>query len=401
MSIEKLRELSNEADQIFAILGHAASKMKKVLAESEIWYSSHSTLLRRCGLLNCDNAYENAPQCYVELCELESAVRDAESSLSVEIQEASNLRDVLERVVDWRRQVSLIAPKRSKRSGKTARSKLTLFDLMSLVERSTDIPIDTTDEVNRLQVQLSTIEAWRYQVSSELESIVDGFEKLQTRILSVYGDAESFGVDFYAKSNGADSDAATERGSIDSDPMDSAEGDLDDGDDFLSWNEESGLEVFRQIRVMQEGARDVCVTTTEGDLGDALEAVAEWLIRSMKYLASPKEIFDQRFFGAFDRFLSEGRDLLDETTNKNLRDSDTQEKVCDKLGIVVSGQLQRLETLQREREAFKEWCRTANLLLADEKRLSSDKLSDLARQSRRFPAGKCNSERNFLLQRKL
>jgi PLU-1-like protein len=383
-----LREIVGELNQIHVNVGPPASKIAKILAQAETWYSSHVGLLRRCRLLTEGSEFQTELEQQVEPAELEVALQDAESNVSLQLEEALKLRKLLEKANNWRQQVSLIAPKRSKRSGKSARSRLTLEDLISLIAESTDIPIDTDDDVHRLQIQLSTVEAWRSQVSTQLEGIIDGFQKLQSRVRNVYGEAEDFGLEFYAKPSSTFGNPASDPCSSDH-GNDALESDCDEDDVLLSTSG-SDAEVIRQIKDLQEGAKEICVTTAEGELGDLLENVADWCVRSFKYLNDPKEIFDKRYFGAFDRFLSEGRVLLQKsgTGDIQLNGNGISSRVGIAWGVLVSGQLQRLDTLQKEREAFKEWCRVANSVLADAKSLSAGRLCDLANGSRRFPAGK-------------
>ena len=118
----------------------------------------------------------------------------------------------------------------------------------------------------------------------------------------------------------------------------------------------------------------------------------------MKYLSSPREIFDKRFFGAFNRFIKEGQDLHEKSKNPTIKSDDST--ICENLGScwgsLVSDQLERLAILRSEREKFTAWCELASQVLADEKKLTVEKLKDIADQSRSFPAGKipCFINRN-------
>ncbi|KAG7373105.1 PLU-1-like protein [Nitzschia inconspicua] len=386
VSIQKLKEMVEEAEQIYVNMGPPACKVAKILSEAKAWYMSHVGLLHRCGLIKGCHANDSDSPLNVEQTDLEQAVQDAETNVSVEIQEAANLKKILEKTIRWRRQVGLIAPKRSKRSIKNSSTKLTISDLTSLVAESTELPINTDDEVHRLQIQLSTIEAWRSQVSTQLESIVGAFQKLQSRVLSVYGEAEGFDIEFYAKSRDED-DQTVDAPSVEfvnEKDFQCEESKADLNDELRS--SDSGVELFRKIKDLQGGARDICVVTAEGELGDLLEAVATWCMASFKYLNDPKDVFNTRYFGAFDRFLTEGRDLLQMSFAEDLSENDIRRRVGVAWGSLVTGQLQRLHVLQRERELFKDWCRTANSILADETRLTADNILDLAEQSRRFPA---------------
>jgi hypothetical protein len=392
-----------EGNSIYAQIGSATLKISKVLAQAENWYQDNVHLLERCGIHPADGSLEGKSRC-VETSELVAAVQSAKANISIDIDEAVKLKDMLKRITLWREQVALIAPKRSKRNGKATRSKFSVDDLIGLIEESAALPINTADEVNRLQIQLSTVEAWRSEASSELENIVGGFHQLQTYILSVYGEPKEFSIDRFTKANDSEDESENSaRGDNEDDAeMDEGsyagetasdlgfQGDTDD-DNSLMPKSGAALDVLRQIKELQDGARDIGLVTSEGELGDLLDAVAKWCIRSFKYLNSPREIFDKRFYGAFDRFLSDGESLREKSRMKgpDIQSNELSERLGNAWGVIVSDQLERLHLLKVEREKFKEWCALASLVLSDEKKLTVEKLADLAQKSRNFPASTC------------
>jgi hypothetical protein len=125
-------------------------------------------------------------------------------------------------------------------------------------------------------------------------------------------------------------------------------------------------------------------------MADLLESVSRWCLRSLKYLSSPREVFDKRFFGAFDRFIKEGH-KLHEKAKTHAAEPDVEtlgENLGSSWGDTVGDQLERLEILRSEREKFTDWCDLANQILSDEKKMTVEKLHEIAEQSRSFPAGK-------------
>jgi antitoxin component HigA of HigAB toxin-antitoxin module len=65
---------------------------------------------------------------------------------------------------------------------------------------------------------------------------------------------------------------------------------------------------------------------------------------------------------------------------------------------MLSDQLVRLKVLRSDRAKFIQWCELANKVLSDEKKLTMEKLKDLAEKSRCFPAGKtCRVVSEFTL----
>ena len=144
------------------------------------------------------------------------------------------------------------------------------------------------------------------------------------------------------------------------------------------------------IQELQENAHDVAVTTEEGELGELLDSVANWCIRSFKYLNSPRQVFDRRFVGAFDRFLIDGVSLHGKASSgvTNTDPPNLRERLGRAWGTIVRELLERLEMMKKVSEQHFEWCENAAQILSDEKKLTFEKLNDLADNSRSFPASK-------------
>lgn len=373
-------------------MGSAASKFSKIVSQADHWYKAHLALLHQCRVIEEPLVREEAPFSFIDVSELESAVEDASNTISVEIDEAAKLRTVLEKVKRWRQQVALIAPKRSKRNVRSLQRKLNFSDLKFLIAESERLPIDTKDDVERLKMQLSIVETWRSEAACELECIVDGFKRLQAHVSVVYNEANQFKVEFYPEEISIKQDMMVNWPTT-SDALDARDAEVNsvsdaDGEDLMTGSG-SSVDVFRRIKKLHEGSKDVCVVTSEGKIIDLLETVATWSIRSLKYLSSPREIFEKRYFGSYDRFLEEGEELCSKAGQTLESDFESVEAMmCSSWGQFVSDQLIRLNVLKKEREYFKDWCRAANTVLAHKKKLNPEKLSDLVEKSRRFPASK-------------
>eukprot|EP00536_Pseudo-nitzschia_multiseries_P011588 jgi/Psemu1/206266/e_gw1.404.13.1 len=133
-----------------------------------------------------------------------------------------------------------------------------------------------------------------------------------------------------------------------------------------------------------------------------MDSVSKWCTKSFKYLNAPREVFDKRYFGAFDRFIVEGKDLHKISSDGCIHSNgtltnDLSNRLNRAWGCVVNDQLKRLLILKAEREKFEDWCKRASKILSDEKKLTAEKLIDLAKQSRNFPASKYNDEHALLV----
>lgn len=409
ISIVKLRQIAEEGNSIHANIGTATAKISRILAQAESWYEKHQSLLERCNL---EHSQPQSPRSVVQLSEMSKAVESAASSVSLDLDEAMELKRLMKRIEKWFDRATVMAPKRSKRHNSRSKSKVTVEDLVSLIEEASRLPVDTDEELKRLQMQLSVIQTWRSSASHELEKITSGFQLLRERINTVYGPPKEFSRDGGSKSND-DDDRGDETGGrstpahgnlLDSTANKIPEDPCDDSmsrTDTSTTGSEADLGIFssldkgdfnvhRMIKEFEKGAKETGVVTAEVEISDLLDSVSRWCVRSLKYLDSPKEIFDKRFFGAFDRFIRDGNELYERSTCSGFSAEDipVAEALSSSWGTVVSDQLERLEILRAEREQYTVWCDAAAQVLSDEKKLTVEKVQELADESRAFPSSK-------------
>jgi hypothetical protein len=384
------------------------------LTQAESWYQSHLPLLEHCGIAVESDAVKKSSRSFIGIQEMSAAVEAARTDVALDLDEAMQLRTILDNSCSWNERVAQIAPKRNKRHSRGSRSKFRLKDLIDLIEEASNLPIDTDESVNRLQIQLNAVEMWRSDASKKLEHIISGFNDLKSHVEDVYGDAEEYSIDKISDSSDTDDSSMNgqrDRSSLarvsafaeDNVKQTENTGDEDDElsvESMLGLHEEtqianrgsnSALIVFRLVRDLKEEAKYISVITAEGEIGELLDNVSKWCMKSFKYLNSPKEVFDKRFFGAFDRFIVEGEDLCELSGNEEPNPNSSNRlngRLFGAWGDVVKGQLLRLMILKRERANFEEWCKHASQILSDEKKLTAEKLVDLAKNSRHFPASK-------------
>jgi hypothetical protein len=413
LSLEKLRQIAEEGNAIHANIGASTSKITRILGQAEAWYEKYQSLLVRCKL---EESEPQSPRSVVDLSEMNKAVDAAASNISLDLDEAIDLKKVMARIEKWFDRAMIAAPKRSKRHAKS-KIKFTVEDLVSLIEEASVLPVNTDEEMKRLQVQLNDIQEWRSHASHELDRVASGFQKLRENIVLAYGAPKEFSRDRGGKSTDEDDENMDEAGegdhsqengsSMDIEKMEHADS-KDAGDDNTGMSqtdtastagseselgcfvqlEKGDFNVHRMIKDLLKGATGTGVITAEAEMAELLDRVSRWCIRSLKYLHSPREIFDKRFFGAFDRFITGGNELLEKSKSSNTDTEDHQEAghLGASWGGIVSDQLARLEILRAEREEFTAWCDTAAQVLSDEKKLTVEKLQELAGSSRHFPA---------------
>jgi len=413
LSMSKLRTIVDEGNIIYANIGNSISKISRILVQAENWYNSHLPLLEHCGLSLDSDIVKNSPKSFIRIHEMSAAVEAARLDVSLDLDEAMELRKLLDKSNSWNERVALIAPKRNKRHSRGSRSKFRLKDLIDLVEEASNLPIDTDESVNRLQIQLNAVETCRSAASKKLQDILIGFNNLKSHVEDVYGEAKEYSIDRISGTRDTDEESVNDQCGTSSGRFNTDANDNDEEMEIIGGKDNvpviesilgsqedtsitnrrsnSALSVFRLIRELKEEAKDISVITIEGEVGELLDIVSMWCIKSFKYLNTPREVFDKRFFGAFDRFIVEGEDLCKISCNSepfSYSSDRLNERLFGAWGSVVKDQLLRLTILKRERAKFEVWCKRASQILSDEKKLTAEKLADLAENSRHFPANR-------------
>ena len=215
ISIAKLRGIVTEAGQIHANLGNALTKIAKVLSQAETWMKKHNSLLHRCGVLGDGQVdYYTKGTRRPTLPEIEAAVKDAKQNVALDLEEAITLHGVAKRSQEWIDRSLLVAPKRSKRAAKPKWSakgrsssssslstagdsekekrRFTIGDIISLIEEAHEIPIDTINDVSRLQMQLDDVKFWQRKAQDELEKVSIGFQTVREAITMTYGEPSEY-----------------------------------------------------------------------------------------------------------------------------------------------------------------------------------------------------------------
>jgi hypothetical protein len=371
LSIPNLRRIVDEGNSIYVNLGSAGAKMSRILVQAESWLDTHRPILARC------NAGDK-----VEVAELLSAVTAANNDVSVDLEEAQQLADLTERVKEWFEAAELACGNRKNNRSKKG---LTIEKLMEIIEDSATLPVDTEDHQRQLSEQLRAVQEWRDRATSALEQIRLAYNNLHASLRDAYGPPSEFSSAL-RKSEGSPS-ADTNR------PIEVGKG----GDDVTVSSASSESETIARFNSDETGvlalsssflkeSQSVAIRTPEGDCAVALDAVSRWLAKSVKYLESHRDVFDKRFFGAFDRFLGEGRELVASVSCQTPASgaSALLAQLNDAWRSVVSDQMERLGAILKERERYTSWCEAANVAI-EERKLSMDKLRDLSRQSLSFP----------------
>jgi hypothetical protein len=446
LSLDKLRRIVTEGTAIHANIGTSVNKMARVLSQAETWFEKNVTLLVRAGILKVDG---HVCVGFVTLPELTNAVSDASAGISLDLQEAVALQEVVDKIQRWVDRTGNAAPiKRSKRVGKGRWScKPTRFrvaDLVDLIEEAKTLPIPTDEEVQRLKTQLEDVYTWRLKAYKDLREIANGFHSLGAAIQSIHGSPEDFFSEESRLRINADENllsSSTEEIPLEvettTNPMDvddtaesEAEGasglmDVDDTTEYkpvansrevtgslqmeeepkdeggsqteVSSNRESetnlGREckVDRSIAVLLNEARQTGVMTTEEEVVASLDSISKWCTKTLKALESPNDLYEKRTFAQFNALIEAGEKLLQSPEDEHEIEIDQElaRLLRTSWSVVVKEQLDRLEKLRGHRDKFVEWSKSAQVLIsAKEKKVSFEAIDALVEQSRAYPSCK-------------
>ena len=281
-------------------------------------------------------------------------------------------------------------------------------DLTTLIQEASRLPVDTEEGVQRLQLKLGSVESWQQEAGTELVKFADCFDQLRERLCLGFGNPKEFSLDQKfneddeeeeddpdnLNEDGMETEATSDQKSDPdvngppSDNMSIADSESDSESKFLF--DMKDVNVHRMIKELLEGARLHGVITREAEATEILESVSHWFLKSVKYLTCSRDIFDKRYFGAFDRFIKEGQEIAEKSQGSwdSTFGKESWDSLGTRWGCAVQDQLDRLLILRAEREKFIDWCNLATQILNDEKKLTLEKLESLAQQSRCFPAGK-------------
>lgn len=395
---------------IHANFGPSSGKMARILGQAETWYEEFGDLLSRCGITAsvASASTDTTPARLAAPEEVKAAVESAESNVSLDLDEARALRDLRERILKWQERVAMACPKRSKRVGKGKREeeRYTVDDLLSLIDESTSLPIKTDEDVERLRQQLHNVHEWRSEARSELSNIADTLRTLRQAVVADYGLPHEFydgNTRENVPTNESEGCSDSQQSTNAAQPiggMDRATESVDDSsqaDESSQAESDSGMQgdanaVRRMISSLLDSAKLTGIRTSEEEMIELLQKTAKWIVKSLKWIDSPKKVYDKKSFRVFDEFITTGEELLVYRDSLQELKHDNVELVLSvgsSCGDLVSDQLVRLKILKAHRDKFITWFEGAQkVLTSKDERATMDVLNELTNQSHDYPASK-------------
>jgi PLU-1-like protein/PHD-finger len=371
LSIPSLRLIVEKGNAIYALLGSALNKMSRILLQAEDWLETHRSLVTRC---------ETGDQ--VEVSELMNAVSSANSDVALDLHEAQELGRLSEKVRSWFEAAEVACGRR-----KPSRNKkgFTIESLKELMAEAKGLPVDTSAFERELTEQLRIVEDWQARSAADIEQIIDAYEKLRASLVQIHGEPTQFVCK--PKRTDASDDIDTlndETKCADDATISSAPSSVDQ----TSQSEVGESNVVFLVSRFLKDAQALAIRTPESEVAQELDAVCKFLSKSVKYLESHRDVFDKRFFGAFDRSMAEAKELLEHASQDQ---SQVLIRLRESWVGVVKDQAERLSLILQERERYTAWCKMVNTSI-EEGKLSLERLRDIAAESRGFPVS-CDTTR--------
>jgi len=433
VSLPTLRRIVSEANLIYANLGNVHTKISKVLTQAEAWHEKYTPLLVQCNLqqkgateISSNGSTERSQNDFVNLKDLTAAADEALSDVSyLDLDESVELTDLVTKIKTWFNHASVASGKKRQRRGKRNVLTFTVADVQSLINQATSLPVDCSEEVAQLEESLSAIRSSQSRAAQDLTNICDSFDRLRQDLSDAYGPPSEFSqhrakrktstgdsntIETDDKDDTAivadgEGDSVDSPGEVDSASSTSGSSIADNGTTKTDW--QLLIKAF-----LRENGRFSCIVTPIGETAGQLETISRWCAKSIQHLETQRNVFDKRFFGAFDRLVSEGTNLFKLSCEKSserinngeetsapdgtssspvFNSSDTKHKLllrrlCSSWGGVIADQNARLYTLMAERKQFCEWCDNAEQILFsnDGKTTSIKKLTQLSAESYKF-----------------
>jgi hypothetical protein len=356
---------------------------------------SNKVLLQRCGVEFGDKVdiLSMAP---VTIDEVNQSIESAAKELAVDLDEVQVLKTMAEQSQGWFDQALKFAPKRNKRvvgNKKETIEKCTMDDVVSLIERASSIPMDTSADIGRLRLLLSDVQAWRLESQMKIKDISSGIKFLVKQRNEFYGEPNQFLNEL--SSEAMDVDGKDEIIAVKSESFSSTDA---SGVALTKTLEKSrGGDVYKMIENLSQSTDSSHILTFEEEIVKQLEIIMKWCKKSSLIIDSHENVFiEKRWEKDLDALISEGseRYLDDHKFTGPLPLEGSEEKIIlaeakKNIFDLVSGDTIRLSRLQTKRDEFYAWCKKAtDTYIESDRRVPHETLLSLAKECSIYPKSK-------------
>jgi hypothetical protein len=372
ISCQTIVDIIQEAENIPTNLGNPMLKMNRIHNEVKNWIASNRDFLHRCHIpcIFGEEPEGGWTKKTVSIQEVNAAIESASKELSVDLEEVQQLINMADQSKEWFEECQQIAPIHSKRSVGYGRdkpsSKRSINDVLKLLEAGANVPMDTTKDIERIQILLNDSRTWATSVQHKLLEITNSLQVLSRKRDIIYGPPSEI-----LELN--ESDVIEDNG------LDSVE---------------IAVDTYKMMNDLAQSADDSPILTFEEELVHHFANVLKWCTTSSEVIDSYEDLFgdnkwkqdlaillkqsndldlfDQKFQFSFpSEDSSEFSILVD--MNRSATDFVTKEKI-------------RLGKLQEKRNEYDSWCNKVREMYEESaKRIPIETLQLLSEEASEFP----------------
>ena len=396
ISFNELKGIVEEDDMITANLGNPSIKMNRIYSQAKSWIDDNVQLLLGCGVgISGKPHVKDANNVIITMEEVKKAIESAMTDLSVDLDEARQLREIADKSQDWFDRSLLIAPKRNKRNfrGRNADDpKHTISEVVALIEDASGIPMNTCDDVERLRMLLSDVQSWRLQAQSTMRDISFAFHSLREERVAYYGLAETFNLALNDANDDCQNDGSvsTEDSTLDSQESESK----------ISMSKQTGItnvkgNIYKLITNMRKSACSMSIYSLEEEVSENLDTTTRWCKKAANLIGSPNDVFlEKRWTKDLQKLIEEGQKLKSLHLYQIDSSLEEDEKVLlndlsKSREAFISDDVVRLEKLFGFQKEYQTWCdRVKKALSENERKIPFNVLKKLAEESKIYPPSK-------------
>jgi len=374
----------NEANSIPANLGSSLSKVNRMHSDAKSWIDEHEALLKNCGIqwnkTNTNESPLHAQKQNIFIDDVNKAIDVARNDLSFNLEEVEKLKALASQSQGWFDRALEFTAKRNKRSinaKKDYANKHTFQEVMSLIDNADTIPMDTSKDLERLQVLLSDVKAWRLRAQIALREIGHSFSSLREERNEYYGNPMNF-LQPVDSMDSTDSKMETI-----APPSESDLGPMSSNGDVV---------MCKLVSNLVDSTEEITVRSTEEKITRKLEIVSQWCKKVALIISSHTEVYvDKRWKNDLDILISEGENLtiwneLDSELEVDTKDMELIDSLKSNVSSLIFDDIERLKILRIRRDKFYEWCeKVENAYVQGDKKISLEKLQKLANEGLVYP----------------
>lgn len=394
-----------EAEQLPTNLGNPFIKINRIHNEAEDWMETNQILLQRCGVDFGEKA-DTSSMKPVSIDEVNNAIDTAAKELSVDLDEVKLLNKMAEQSQGWFDQALTFAPKRNKRivgSNKDKVEKCALEKVVSLIESASSIPMDTTEDVERLRRLLSEVQSWRLDSQMKIKDIASTIKVLIHERYQFYGKPDKFlevaspePMDVESPSK---DDSSVKNDQSWADPVEQPSLNAN-GMSNSSPDKRNGNDVYKMVETLSKSADSVYILTLEEQIAKQLESIMKWCKKIAPIIDSHQNVFvEKRWKKDLDVMIRDGSEMNlsnDKFTvpipSDGTEENAILEMVTKSIVELVSGDMTRLTNLRHKRDEYYLWCKNATeAYIESDKRVPFETLVGLAAECSIYPPSKCTS----------